>query len=139
VRPEAKETGCVDFAVVHVGFPGGKRGVLEVSWAHPKAYAPFYSTTEVFGTQGKLELSDRDSAPMTVVRDESGIGIPRYGPMLSAVPEAFDAELNHFLDCIEGRAEPRISPANARRAVEVVAAAYRSLGTGETVHLQVVA
>lgn len=139
VRPEAKEAGCVDFAVVHVGFPGGRRGVLEVSWAHPKAFAPFYSTTEVIGTRGKLELSDRNAAPMHVVRDATGIDIPRYGPMLSAVPEAFEAELNHFLDCIEGRATPRITPASARRAVEVVAAAYESLNTGRTVTLEGVA
>lgn len=139
VRPEAKETGCIDFAVVHVGFSKGRRGVLEVSWAHPKALAPFYSTTEVFGTKGKLALSDQDSAPMTVVRDNGGIEIPRYGPMLSAVPEAFEAELNHFLDCIEGKATPRISTANARRAVEVIAAAHRSLATGETIQLQAVA
>lgn len=137
VRPEAQENGAVDFAVVHVGFPGGRRGVLEVSWAHPKAYAPFYSTTEVVGTDGKLALNDRDAAPMTVVRDAGGLDVPRYGPMLSAVPEAFEAELNHFLDCIEGKATPRISTANARRAVEVIAAAYESLATGQTVRLGV--
>lgn len=136
VRPEAKATGCVDFAVVHVGFPGGRRGILEVSWAHPKEFAPFYSTTEVVGTVGKLALSDRDAAPLQVVRAGGGVDVPRYGPMLSAVPEAFEAELGHFLDCIEGRDAPRITVANARRAVEVVAAAYRSIATGETVALE---
>ncbi|HWG89731.1 MAG TPA: Gfo/Idh/MocA family oxidoreductase [Candidatus Thermoplasmatota archaeon] len=139
VRPEAKATGCNDFALVHIGFPGDRRGILEVSWAHPKEYAPFYSTTEILGTKGKLTLTDQGAAPMTIIRGGGGIEIPRYGPMLSAVPEAFEAELNHFLDCIEGLAEPRISPHQARLAVQVVAAAYESIKTGRTVRLGEVA
>ncbi|MFQ5849354.1 MAG: Gfo/Idh/MocA family protein [Candidatus Binatia bacterium] len=128
VREEAKEHGCFDFGIIQVGFPGGKRGTMEVSWAHPKEYAPFYSTTEVIGTRGKLTLSDKDAAPMTVVKGE--IGIPRYSPLLSSFPETFVDELNHFLDCIDRKAAPRITLSQAYTAVKTVTAAFESALSG---------
>lgn len=133
IRPEAREYGCFDFGVVQVDFPGGKRGIMEVSWAHPQEYAPFYSTTEVIGTRGKLTLSDKDAGPMTVIKET--IGVPRYSPLLSAFPESFVYELNHFLDCIEGKASPQSTPAQAMTAVAVVAAAFESIASNQPVPL----
>lgn len=133
VREEAREKGCFDFGLVHVGFPGGKRGVMEVSWAHPKAYAPFYSTTEVIGTRGKLTLSDKDAGPMTLIKGE--IGVPRYSPLLSTFPETFVEELEHFLDCLEGHTPPRSTPAQAFTAVQVIAGALESIASGRVIPL----
>ncbi|MFQ5684416.1 MAG: Gfo/Idh/MocA family protein [Candidatus Binatia bacterium] len=133
VRKEAQETGCFDFGLIHMGFEGGKQGLMEVSWTHPKEYAPFYSTTEVIGTLGKMTLSDGDSSPMVVIKE--GIGIPRYSPLLSSFPETFVEELNHFLDCIEGKAEPRINTRQAHQAVQVVDAALQSVASGGPITL----
>jgi len=133
VREEARETGCFDFALVQMGFPGGKRGLMEVSWTHPAAYAPFYSATEVIGTRGKLTLTDKGTAPLTVVKKE--IGVPRYSTLLSSFPDTFVEELGHFLDCMEGAARPRIKASEAHQAVRVVDAAFRSIASGQPVSL----
>lgn len=133
VRKEAQASGCFDFGLIHVGFPGGRRGIMEVSWAHPHEYAPFYSTLEVIGTRGKLTLSDREAGPMTVIKTE--IGVPRYSPLLSTFPETFVDEFNHFLDCIAGTALPRSTPAQASLAVQVIAAALESISCGRPVRL----
>lgn len=134
VREEARAARCFDFGIVQLGFPGGKRGLMEVSWAHPREYAPFYSATEVIGTRGKLTLSDKDSAPMTVIKP-GGIEVPRYSPLLSSFPETFADELDHFLDCIEGGTPPRSTPAQALTAVRVIAAAFESIASGRPIPL----
>lgn len=131
VRDEARTSGCTDFGLIQVGFPGGKRGLMEVSWAHPKEYAPFYSTMEVIGTRGKLTFSDKDTAPMTVIKEAREI--PRYFPLLSSYPNAFVEELNHFLDCIEGKQAPRITPQQACTAVQVIEAAHESARTSRVI------
>lgn len=134
VREEARARGCYDFGLIQVGFPGGKRATMEVSWTHPKEYAPFYATTEVIGTRGKLTYSDKNSAPMTVV--QSGINVPRYSTLLSSFPETFVDELNHFLDCREQGTAPRITLAQAATAVDVVTAAFESIASGRSVALR---
>ena len=133
IGEEAREQGCADFGIVQVGFTGKKQGMLEVSWAHPKEYAPFYSTLEIIGTRGKLTLSDRGATPMTVIRN--GISVPRFSLLLSTFPETFADELSHFLDCIEGKAAPRVTPADARTAVRVISSALESVATGRAISL----
>lgn len=133
VRPEARASQCFDFGIIHVNYPNGKQGVMEVSWTHPKEFAPFYSFTEVVGTGGKLTLSDKDSSPLTMVA--GGIGVPRYSTLLSSFPETFVDELEHFLDCLEGKVEPRVTQAQAAAAVRVVEAAFQSIHSGQPVSL----
>lgn len=137
VREEAKAQGCRDFAIVQVTFAQGQQGLMELSWAHPGEYAPYYSSLEIIGTRGKLRLSDRDSAPMTVVK--GGLGVPRYSPLLSTFPESFVGELEHFIDAISRKVAPRITLEDACRAVEIIAKALESSRTGQPAALQGVA
>lgn len=133
VREEPREQGCFDFGLVQMGFEGGKQGLIEVSWAHPKDYAPFYSSMEIIGTRGKLSLSDRGAAPMAVVKN--GVEVPRYSPLLSTFPESFVDELDHFFDCVTGKAKPRITLEDASRAVGVITKALESASTGQPVKI----
>lgn len=133
VRPEAQTTRCPDFALVEITFSGRQQGLMELSWAHPKGYTPYYSSLELIGTKGKLTLSDRDAAPMTVVKDNTAA--PRYSPLLSTFPDAFVGELAHFVDGVSGAVSARITPQEAYRAVEVVVKALESAATGLPVSL----
>jgi UDP-N-acetylglucosamine 3-dehydrogenase len=129
VREEAREKGCFDFGLVQLGFQGGKQGLMELSWTHPKEYAPFYSSLEIVGTRGKLSISDRGAAPMIVLK--KSIEVPRYSSLLSTFPESFVDELNHFIDCLTGKIPPRITLEDASRAVEVVNKAIESACSGQ--------
>ncbi|HUF41702.1 MAG TPA: Gfo/Idh/MocA family oxidoreductase [Verrucomicrobiae bacterium] len=137
VRDEARKRGCFDFALVQVGFSGGRQGLMELSWAHPKEYAPFYSSLEIIGTKGKLTLTDRDAAPLMVIK--GGMEVPRYSPLLSTFPESFVGELAHFIDGISRKIAARITIEDAYRAVEVIAKALESTATGQPVALRGVA
>ncbi len=133
VREEARERGCYDFALIQLTFAGGQQGLMELSWAHPQEYAPFYSSLELIGTHGKLALSDRSAAPMIVVKQRPEV--PRYSPLLSTFPESFVGELKHFIDGVSRQTQPRITLEEACRAVEVMAKALESAKTGKPVEL----
>lgn len=134
IREEAKRSGCYDFAVLLIKFKGEKRAIIEVSWAHPKEWAPFYSNLTIIGTQGKIEYSDKDSNPMVVVT-EGKISFPRYSPLLSAPLEAFSGELSHFLKCITKGIEPRITPDDAYIALKVIKVAENSIKEGRPIEI----
>ena len=131
IRPEARERGAPDFALVQMTFADKQQGLMELSWAHPGPYAPFYSSLEIVGTSGKLTLSDRDAAPLMVIKD--GAEVPRYSPLLSTFPESFVAELAHFVDGVSGKVPPRITLEDAERAVAVMVKALESAATGKPV------
>lgn len=134
VREEARNHGCLDFALVQVTFSKGQQGLMELSWAHPKEYAPFYSSLEIIGTKGKLNLTDRDAAPMMVIK--GGPEVPRYSPLLSTFPESFVGELANFIDGVTRKVAPRITIEEAYRAVEVIGKALESAATGQPVALR---
>ncbi len=134
VREEARRRGCIDFALIQVGFSGGQQGLMELSWAHPKEYAPYYSSLEIIGTKGKLTLADRESAPLLVIKERTEV--PRYSPLLSTFPESFSGELANFIDAICRKVAPRITLQEAYRAVEVIAKAIQSAETGHAVALK---
>ncbi|MDH3445493.1 MAG: Gfo/Idh/MocA family oxidoreductase [Deltaproteobacteria bacterium] len=131
IRPEARQKGAADFALVQITFAGNKQGLMELSWAHPKEYAPLYSSLEIIGTRGKITLSDRDAAPMIIVK--GGTEIPRFSPLLSTFPESFVGELAHFVKAIAGETVERITPEDAYRAVEIIVKALQSAASGKPI------
>jgi len=128
-RPEAAAGGGSDAAVVTFDFGSARHAVLSVSWIHPPGWGPFYATTEVVGTGGKLVADDRDSHPTTVVTGTS-LEIPRYSPLLSATASAFRRELEHFASAVETSARFAIEPEDALVAVRMIEAAERSARSG---------
>jgi predicted dehydrogenase len=134
IREEARVYGCYDFGVMIIYFTGGKQALLEVSWVHPKAYAPFYSSTEVIGTKGKIQHSDKDSNPAFIV-DNNEVRFPMFSPLLSSMPYVFTKELSHFLDCIENGGKPRITMEDADMALRVIVSAIKSSEEGRPVRI----
>jgi predicted dehydrogenase len=128
-RPEAQAGGAPDAALVTFDFGPARHAVLSVSWIHPPQWGPFYATTEVVGTGGRLEGSDRDSHPATIV-SATGLEIPRYSPLLSATATAFRRELEHFATAIETGSPFDIGVDDALIAVEMLEAAERSARSG---------
>jgi predicted dehydrogenase len=130
-RPEAEEGGAPDAAVVTFDFGSARHAVLSVSWIHPPGWGPFYATTEVVGTGGKLLADDRDSHPTTVVAGTE-LEMPRYSPLLSATASTFRRELEHFVSAVETGARFAIEPEDALVAVRMIEAAERSARSGRS-------
>jgi len=134
LRKEAKENDVFDFVLIMVTYEGGKNGIIDISWAYPQGWAPFYSTLNIVGTKGKLEYSDKDSNPMSVI--DGGIIYPRYSPLISTMLTSFQRELNHFLDCIVNGVNPVITLEDAYKALMVIEAAYRSIDERKPVKIE---
>lgn len=128
VRQEAQAGGAPDVAVVTFDFGGDRHAVMSVSWVHPPGWGPFYASTEVVGTAGKIEADDRDSHPAIVVRD--GLEIPRFSPLLSAGATTFRSELEHFAAAVGSGAPFSVTAEDALVAVRMIEAAERSARSG---------
>ncbi len=133
IRREAKANNTCDLATILLKIEGEKTAFVDVSWAFPGAYAPFYSSLDIVGTAGRIEYSDKNTNPIVFVRDK--IEIPRYSPLLSTDLNAFREEMGEFVRCIEKGEEPIITKEDAYEILRVVLAAEESMERGKAVKL----
>jgi len=127
-RPESRAGGGPDAAIVTFGFGAERHAVLSVSWIHPRGWAPFYASTEVVGTTGRIEAYDRESHPATIVTD--GLEVPRVSSLLSASATTFRREVEHFARAIETDGPFALTVDDAVIAVDMIEAAERSVRSG---------
>jgi UDP-N-acetylglucosamine 3-dehydrogenase len=123
-------------AVYH--FESGAVGVIESVWALPEN-TPFQidARFEIIGTEGAIYI-DCGNAGITL-NDQAGIRKPDtvYWPYLHGKSiGALRSELTFFTDCVRtGKTPDVITPAESRRAVEVICAAEKSAQSGQIVKL----
>lgn len=99
-----------------VRFSNGALGVLEGSWAEPRG-APFHTQFEIVGTRGRYAYDNLKE------QAEASSG-PRKEPSHQADP--YFLQIQHFLDCLDGRDGPVVTAEDALLALEVAVAANRS-------------
>lgn len=109
----------VDGTVVHV----------ELSWAETKFRAAF----ELTGNKGMLTYDHEETNPviLDLHHDEDFVDMPKS--MLRKDP--FVRQLEHFADCLTGKAVPVVSGADALAAIRIAEAAKKSVEEGQPVVL----
>lgn len=130
-----------DHAVVVVRFAGGALATIDGSWAAPGGVD---ERLEVVGTGGST-VADLARGSALLVHSENGYGYAAekagstIGWSHAAYREAWHwgwvDEFRHFVDCLEGRAEPEQTGGDGRAALEIVMAAYASAATGQEIRL----
>lgn len=115
-RKEARQS--VELGAILAAFSHGRQALIEFSWAHPKAYAPFYSTLELVGTKGRIHYSDQDAQLALKVGDR--VDIQRFSPMLSTHPKVFIPELGAFFRRLEGGPVPPVTAEDALASVSIL-------------------
>ena len=119
-------------------FRGGAIGVIENVWFLPEG-TPFriHEQFEVIGTDGAIYIHGGDMN-MTV-QGKKGSDCPDtlYWPEMHGEPTgALRAEMSYFVDCVaRGKKPAVVTLAEARAAVEAVAAAEKSAQSGRVVRL----
>ena len=121
--------GEFDFGLVTLHFKSGALGHVTGSWVH---IGPFRTQFELCGDAGMIEHDSEKSAPFTVSYrqtdvGESGVAIPE-SPLFPA-DDPYYKELRHFIDVIEGKAQPLVTVYDARAAVAIASAALESIAT----------
>jgi UDP-N-acetylglucosamine 3-dehydrogenase len=116
------------------GFKSGAIGVIENVWFLPEG-TPFriHEQLEIIGTEGAAYVHGGD---MNVnIQTRAGMDYPDtiYRPDMHGEPTgALPSEMAHFVDCVtRGVASTVVTPAEARAAVQALAAAERSAAKGK--------
>ena len=139
-RVYAKGTGLeqlpnLDYALVTLRFKSGAIAHVEGTWADPSG---FKTSFEIAGDKGLLECSFNQPNPPAFSKALAGTDVARAGV---AVPESpsgvnpYQAELQHFLDCLESGTVPCVTPRDGTEAVRIALAAIESMQTGKPVTL----
>jgi len=120
-----------DTATVLLEFEGGIAGLIEAGWYHLYADG-LEGYTQVYGTEGYAralpsELHTHVQGVWSVTRPEMPARQQQCDmPM-------YQAQMDHFVDCILEGKEPSPSGEDGLWAMRVLEAAYRSAKTGEAV------
>lgn len=118
------------YALVTIRFQDGGLGLVEVSWAHPRAQG-LLVRTELAGTRGRLHWDYDGIASMQVIRDDP----PVKRSMVMVGEDSFAAQIADFVRCVEDNTPPPIPGEEALEALRVALAAVESLETGRAVEL----
>ncbi len=124
-----------DYALVTLRFKSGCIGHVEGTWNDPGGFKVSF---EIAGDSGLLEYNTNQPAGIPLRASLSGGDGPRAGVAVPESPLAinpYQAELSHFLDCLESGVTPSITPQDGRAAVQIALAAIESIETGKVVQL----
>ena len=102
------------------------------TWAHP---AGFQVKVEVCGSAGMLQFDSNISSLSAMKREVKGAGPTMIVPSSAEDVSPYELEWRDFIGWIEGKHEPRVTPEDALRAVEIALAALKSADTGRPVEL----
>ena len=122
-----------DTSIVMITWDTGAVSTIESGWWHPHADGP-EAATQLFGTLGYASLFP--------TRYELKAG----EKMIETVPEMpnrkehcdqpmYSRQMQHFIECVRKRIEPRSGMLEGQVVLEIVDAAYESARTGSVVRL----
>lgn len=130
VEPAFGELGDADTAAVTLKTAGG--ALCQISNSRRAVYG-YDQRIEVFGSGGMVRVANR--TPTVVERTHAG-GTTTDKPLYffrERYAEAYRAELDHFLNCLENGTPPMVGPEDGRRALVLAEAAEESVRTGRAV------
>ncbi|MCL6443294.1 MAG: Gfo/Idh/MocA family oxidoreductase, partial [Alicyclobacillus sp.] len=113
-----------DHAFVSLRFQNGVIAHVEGSWAYPSG---FWTEFEIAGQHGLIRHQSDTSRPLWSSfrargTESSGVAVPE-SPL--AVGQ-YQLELEHFIACIQGQAEPIVTAEDGYKALEIALAAQTS-------------
>ena len=139
-RVYARGTGdsrlpAFDYALVTLRFRSGAIAHVEGTWNDPSG---FKVSVEIAGDAGLLEsnFTQQNNAPFrSALAAATGPGAGVDVPESPVAVNPYQAELQHFCDCVEAGVTPSITPQDGRAAVQIALAAIESVQTGKPVTL----
>lgn len=125
--PELAAVGDMDTALMQLEFAGGALGHVESARNGRYGYDIY---GEVRGTKGTLRIGYLQETPLLLL-NEQGVHHDVVAWFEERFRPAYQAQLDHFIDCIRNDRSPSVGGRDARIALELALAANRSLSSGE--------
>jgi predicted dehydrogenase len=119
-----------DHALIIAWLASSALAHVEVSWALPRG-GPFLTKVEVAGTRGLINFDNQSSMPIRGYWKAEGPSTAVPESPLAVTP--FQAEIEHFLDCVRHDRQPLVSVDDGVKALELSLAALKSTETGQPV------
>jgi myo-inositol 2-dehydrogenase/D-chiro-inositol 1-dehydrogenase len=132
VDPEIGKAGDIDTAMVVLKTKSGCIGQISNS---RRAVYGYDQRIEAFGAKGMLQAGNQLGTTVTFSGEPGVVGDKPLHFFLERYAEAYRAELQHFVDCCLGKAQPRTSIEDGRNAIVLAEAAVQSLQRGQPVKL----
>ena len=133
IDPEIARLGDIDTAMVVMRAASG--ALIHINNSRRCAYG-YDQRLEAFGEKAMLQVHNRHqttveswSAERTRARD------PVQDFFIARYAEAYVAEIDHFVDCVERRGKPLVGFADGRAALLLADAASESLRSGSVARL----
>ncbi len=121
-----------DTAIVSFELDNGTFGLLD--GICPADYG-YDARAEVVGTEGVLVIGELRSTPLRRVTKSTEVVEPRIPSWPVRFAEAYQAEAQHFVECILNNQNPTVNGFDGRKALEGVIAANQSIREGRPVAL----
>ena len=116
--------------LVMLRFAGGVFATIDCSWSKPRSYPTWGGLSiDAIGTAGVIRADGFRQRLSIYGGPGTGVAWPSWGP------DEDQGTLDEFVAAISEQRPPAVSGVDGLRAVEIVAAAYRSLETGAPVKL----
>ncbi|MFD5386745.1 Gfo/Idh/MocA family oxidoreductase [Streptomyces sp. NPDC127074] len=131
VRPDFKDRGLLDTAVVTIRFDNGALATAEANF---QAVYGYDVRGEVFGSAGMLTMGDIRRSHLTAYGPD-GIGAACVAYDQDLFHDAYVAELADFTECVRTGRAPSVTGQDARAALSVALAAIESVTTNGPVRV----
>ncbi|OJT47647.1 Gfo/Idh/MocA family protein, partial [Serratia plymuthica] len=131
VRPDFKDKGLLDTAVVTIRFDNGAIATAEANF---QAVYGYDVRGEVFGSKGMLQAGNIN-LNNCVRYHAGGIAIETSRQDTDLLHDAYVAELTEFARCVQQRETPRATGQDARNALEIALACIESVKQGKPIAL----
>ncbi len=131
IRPDFKDRGLLDTALVTVRFDNGALATAEASF---QAVYGYDARGEVFGSAGMLTMGDVRRTHLTAYGPD-GIAADCVTYDQDLFGDAYIAELADFTDCVRAGRTPAVTGEDARAALSMARAAIQSVTTASPVRI----
>jgi myo-inositol 2-dehydrogenase/D-chiro-inositol 1-dehydrogenase len=130
VDPEIGKAGDIDTAMVILTTASGQLAHIENS---RRAAYGYDQRVEVFGSKGMLQAHNPVRTSVVSSTAAGTMGDKLYPFFLERYADAYRAELDHFLEVLEGRQPPVVDGRDGRAALVLANAAEKSMKEGKPV------
>lgn len=131
VRPDFKDRGLLDTAVVNIRFDNGAIATAEANF---QAVYGYDVRGEVFGSKGMLQAGNMN-VNNCVRYTEEGISIDTARHDTDLLRDAYVAELTDFVRCVATGETPKATGEDARNALEIALACIASVQQSQSINL----
>ncbi|MEB2277768.1 Gfo/Idh/MocA family oxidoreductase [Bacillus sp. ILBB4] len=132
VRPDFKDKGLLDTAVVNIRFDNGAIATAEANF---QAVYGYDVRGEVFGSAGMVTAGCVQQTNMIRYTAE-GISSDTYRRDTELLHDAYVSELTSFVECVGNESTPYVTGKDARRALSIALACIESVKTNAPVKIK---